>query len=273
MTPVFPGIPKAVIGMIHLHALPGTPHYGGNLAEINRRACHEAEIYRDAGVDAVVVENMNDRPFLKTVGPEIVSTMTAAALAVRQVFQGPCGVQVLAGANEESLAIALAAKLDFIRAEGFVFAHVADEGWIESNAGRLLRARKSWNAEHIRIFADIKKKHAAHAITADVNFAETAHAAEFFCSDGIIVTGAATGKPVDPADLAEAAEATSLPLLAGSGATIENVASLFEHAGAVIVGSTFKHDGDWRRPVDPERVRRFMERVRAVRAGIHPAGQ
>lgn len=49
--------------------------------------------------------------------------------------------------------------LDFIRAEGFVFSHVADEGIINACAGDLLRYRKQIGAENIQIFADIKKKH------------------------------------------------------------------------------------------------------------------
>ena len=40
----------------------------------------------------------------------------------------------------------------FVRVEGFVFAHVADEGVHESDAGDLLRYRKSIGAENVRIF-------------------------------------------------------------------------------------------------------------------------
>ncbi len=49
--------------------------------------------------------------------------------------------------------------LDFIRAEGFVFSHVADEGLLNACAGELLRYRRCIGAEHIQIFTDIKKKH------------------------------------------------------------------------------------------------------------------
>lgn len=46
-----------------------------------------------------------------------------------------------------------------IRAENFVFASVADEGWSEACAGPLLRYRKMIGAENVAIFTDIKKKH------------------------------------------------------------------------------------------------------------------
>lgn len=51
------------------------------------------------------------------------------------------------------------AGLQFVRAEGFVFGHVADEGFMESCAGELLRYRRIINAEDILVFTDIKKKH------------------------------------------------------------------------------------------------------------------
>jgi len=49
--------------------------------------------------------------------------------------------------------------LNFIRAEGFVFAHIGDEGWTDACAGPLLRYRRSIDASDILVFTDIKKKH------------------------------------------------------------------------------------------------------------------
>ena len=53
----------------------------------------------------------------------------------------PLCLQVLAAANRTALAVAQAAGLQFVRAEGFVFGHVADEGWVGGCAGPLLRCR------------------------------------------------------------------------------------------------------------------------------------
>lgn len=74
-------------------------------------------------------------------------------------FHHPEFDQVLAGGNQQALAVALAAGLDFIRAEGFVFSHVADEGLMNACAGELLRYRKRIGADNVNIFTDIKKKH------------------------------------------------------------------------------------------------------------------
>src|SRR6185369_12991295 len=133
--------------------------------------------------------------------------------------------------------VALAAGLDFIRAEGFAFAHVADEGLIESNAAELLRYRRAIGAERVQVWADVKKKHSSHAITADVGVGETAHAVEFMRGDAVIVTGIATGDAPKPADVREVAGATRLPVYLGSGVTTANVREFLNEADGFIVGS------------------------------------
>jgi len=159
------------------------------------------------------------------------------------------GVQVLAGANREALAIAHACDADFVRVEGFAFAHVADEGLIESCAGELLRYRRALGADRVQVFADIKKKHSAHAITADVSLEETARAAEFFLADAVIVTGIATGVEASGEDVNAVAGAVSIPVLIGSGVTPTNVAR-FAGAHGYIVGSAMKQGGHWSNPLD-----------------------
>ena len=130
-----------LMGMIHVRAMPGTPKYGGHLAPILEAALQEAHLLQQCGLDGLVIENMHDVPYLTRVGPEVLTVMTRVCAEVRQAFppHKPVGVQVLAGANQGALAVALAAGLDFIRAEAFVFAHVADEGWMDGQAGQLLR--------------------------------------------------------------------------------------------------------------------------------------
>lgn len=199
---VFGRLKSVVIGMIHVRALPGTPLGCMKMSQIVEEACREAAIYQDAGVDGVIIENMHDIPYSFSVGPEVVSCMTAVCTAVRSICPSmPLGVQILSAANQQALAVALASGLDFIRAEGFVFSHVADEGLLNACAGDLLRYRKQIGAEHLKIFTDIKKKHSAHALTSDISIEEMARAAEFFLSDGVIITGVATGAQADPQEL------------------------------------------------------------------------
>jgi uncharacterized protein len=256
-----------VIGMIHVLPLPGTPRWAGDFEAVVARAAEEACVLREAGVDALMLENMHDVPYLKgEVGAEITAAMAVLGRTVKLAGL-PTGVQILAGANRQALAVALAARLDFVRVEGFVFGHLADEGYIDACAGELLRYRRAIGAEHVSILADIKKKHASHAVTADVDIAEMARAAAFFGADGVIVTGSSTGVPADPDELARVKAATPGPVLVGSGVTIDNLERYLPHCDGVIVGSHLKADGRWENPVFAPRVEAFMARVRELRGG------
>jgi membrane complex biogenesis BtpA family protein len=248
--------PRALIGMVHVLALPGSPGARQSLAEITKTAVNEARILKDAGFDAILLENMHDRPYINAPHPpHTTAAMTKVAVAVREaVGDITMGIQVLSRGEHEALAIALACGGGFIRCENFVFAHIADEGlMMDAAAGPLLRYRRTIAAEHIAIFADIKKKHSSHAITSDTSLATAAQAAEFFSADGVIVTGEATGKPADPDHIAQVRAATKLPLLIGSGVTPPQVKALLNQADALIVGSSLKHGGLWSNPIDPAR--------------------
>ncbi len=252
--------------MIHVDALPGTPKNKLSIAEIVKKALVEAMVFSDEGIDAVMIENMHDRPYLnRTVGPEIVSAMTIISCEIKKRIPLPIGIQILAGANKEALAVALAAGLDFIRAEGFVFGHLADEGWINSDAGELLRYRKQIGADHIGIFTDIKKKHSSHAVSNDISLGETAQAAEFFLSDGIIVTGKATGEKADIEDVKTVKNSTKLPVIIGSGIDQYNIHEYWNFADAFIIGSSLKKEGLWENDVDHVRVKQFMQKINQLR--------
>jgi membrane complex biogenesis BtpA family protein len=266
LTPLFPNS-KPVIGMIHVGALPGTPASQHSMRELVDLAVQEARVYRAGGVDGIAIENMHDVPYVRgSAGPEIVAAMTVLGQAVKGESGLPVGVQVLAGANAEAVAVAHAAGLDFVRAEGFVFAHVADEGLIQSSAAALLRYRRMIGAERVQVWADVKKKHSAHAITADVSLGQTAEAAEFMRADAVIITGSVTGDPCRIEDVREARAHCRLPIVLGSGVTAENLRRFFAEADAFIVGTYFKVDRQWTQTVDPRRVEAFVREMQRLRA-------
>lgn len=257
--------PKALIGMVHVRALPGTPRNSKSIDAICEMATKEAGMLAGAGFDAILIENMHDVPYLRgNVGPEIVASMTRVGLAVRQAAgDTPVGVQVLAAANCEAIAVAQAIGASFVRVENFVFAHVADEGLMdEASAGPLLRYRKRIGADDIAIFADIKKKHAAHTLTGDVSLAEVASAAAFSGASGVIVTGGSTGNATSLTDIRAAKGGSHLPVLVGSGANADTIQALLQHADGVIVGSALKVGGKWSNEMDYDAVKRLAKAAR-----------
>lgn len=61
------GKKKAVIGMVHLKALPGAPGYENSMTAVIDAALADAAALEQGGVDGVMVENFLMRRFSKTV--------------------------------------------------------------------------------------------------------------------------------------------------------------------------------------------------------------
>ena len=259
----------SMIGMVHLLPMPGAAGFDGSLDRIMAFGLDEAMTYKENGFDAIMLENMHDAPYRKGyVDPETTASMAVIASAIKYETQMPLGIQLLAGANIECLAAAIAAGLDFIRVEGYVYAHVGDEGLHESCAAELIRRRWSLKAERVKIFADIKKKHSSHAITGDVSLIDTARAAEFFKADGVVVTGAYTGDAPTPKDVEDVRRSVGCHVLVGSGVSVENVQSFLPWSDAIIVGSSMKKDGQWQNALDGNRVGAFIEKVRKIESQV-----
>jgi hypothetical protein len=260
-------LPDKFLGaMIAVLPLPGAPRYGGNDKQIIAQALSDLGHYLEAGVDAIVLENSHDLPYVKPPLPaRAIAVMKRLACGVRSRFAGPIGIQMLEAANDAALEIAHEADLDFLRVEGYVFAHVGGAGLIEGCAGRILRRRKELGCEHIKVFGDVKKKHCSHALTGDLSILDEVKQAEFFLVDGVIVTGARTTEPPAVAELRRVKRHARVPVLIGSGMTPENIRSYFPLADGFIVGSTFREGGRFLGALEPRRLERFMRVFRSLR--------
>jgi hypothetical protein len=259
---------KAVIGVIHLRALPGSPDYdGASMDSLLAHALSEAERYRAGGLDGLIVENHGDIPFAKPadLGPETAACMAVITQAVRSATRLPVGVNVLANGAVQALAVAKAAGAAFIRVNQWANAYVANEGFMEGRAAEAARYRAWLHARNVKIFADVHVKHGAHAITADRSIQELARDVEFFDADVAIATGQRTGDSATTEELRTIAAGTSLPVAVGSGVNPDNVGDILSVADAVIVASYLKQDGVWWNEVDPDRVATFMVAVAKAR--------
>jgi membrane complex biogenesis BtpA family protein len=260
---------KAVIGVIHLQALPGAPAYdGAPMEDLIDFAVAEAGRYRAGGVDGLIVENHGDIPFAKpeALGPETAAAMAVITRAVRLASGLPVGVNVLANGAVQAFAVAKVAGAAFIRVNQWANAYVANEGFIEGRAGEAMRYRAMLHGRDIRVFADVHVKHGAHAIVADRSIPEMARDAEFFDADAVIATGQRTGDSATMEELTAIAKGIALPVLVGSGVTPANIGDIFTVADAVIIASWLKQDGVWWNQVDPDRVAAFMREADRGRA-------
>lgn len=252
--------PKFLAAMVAVLPLPGSPLYDGRDQRVVDQALSDVEVYQKAGVDSILFENDHDLPYIQPPLDEgSVALMTKIVKGARQRFEGPMGIQMLEAANITSLEIAAEADLDYIRVEAYVFAHVGGSGVINGSAGKILRRRKELAAEHVKVFADVKKKHGSHSLTIDLDIRDEIMQTEFFLADGVIVTSQFTGINPDKNDLLKAKSATQLPVLIGSGMTPENIPEYLPLADGFIVGSSFRKDGKFLEMLEPERLDRFMK--------------
>lgn len=252
----------AAIGVVHLLALPGSAAYAGaTMDAIIDRALGDALAYADGGLHGLIIENHGDIPFVKPdeIGQETAAAMAVIADRVRREVGLPVGINVLANAALTALAVAKASGAAFVRANEWANAYVANEGIVEGPAGRAARYRSWLHARDVRVFADVHVKHGAHAIVGDRSIAELTRDAEFFDAEAVIATGQRTGDTATLDEVRAVREATALPLLVGSGVTAANVASILGIADGVIIASSLKVGGAWWNPVDPARVRPFMD--------------
>jgi len=261
-----------VIGMVHLPPLPGSPRYepagpgGGGRAAIREAAVRDAVALRSGGAHAVMVENFGDVPFFKdAVGPHTVAEMTAVVSAVVAATGLPVGVNVLRNGAAAAVAVAAAAGAAFVRVNVLAGAAVTDQGVIEGRAAEVMRARAAHDAAHVRVLADVAVKHAAPLVPRPIA-EQVAELTGRALADAVIVTGPATGSPVDMDELrAVKAAAGGAAVLVGSGVTAATAAALAEIADGLIVGTSVKRDGQLGRPVDPPRVRAVVDAAGAGR--------
>lgn len=254
---------KAVIGVVHLSPLPGSPRYGGDFDAVLDRAVQDVEAYVKGGVDGLLVENFGDAPFFAASVPAItVAAMTrAAALVVANARDRPVGVNVLRNDGMSAIAVATAAGAAFVRVNVLAGVYATDQGIIESDAARVMRLRAELRSA-VRVFADVSVKHAT-PLRNETLEREIADVRDRALADAILVTGAATGAAPDAKSVARAKLcAGSAPVLVASGVALATLAGL-DAADGFIVGTALKRGGATDATVDKVRVAALVRAVRA----------
>jgi membrane complex biogenesis BtpA family protein len=254
---------RTIIGMVHLRPLPGSPRWDGSMGGTVAAALADARALVDGGVDALLVENFGDAPFTAgRVEPATVAAMAAVAAEIRRAFpHTPLGVNVLKNDARSALAVAAAVGGEFIRVNVHAGAVLADQGVVHSDAYGTLRDRRLLGAD-VSIFADVGGKHAVPL--APIEIEQTARdLVHRGLADALVVSGPATGQPTPLAEVKRVRDAVpDVPLLIGSGVTAETAAELLSLAAGLIVGTSVKHGGDVRQPVDRARVETLVAAAR-----------
>ncbi len=236
-----------VVGVLHLDPLPSSPLYK-SYQSVFDNAIRDAKALSEC--DAIIIENYGDRPFLKKVDDVTVACMSVIAWEIKKETGLPIGINVLRNDPFSALAIAKAVDADFIRVNQFYFASLTPEGFIEGEAGKIMRYKRFIDCR-AKIYVDVKVKHAHHFVSLE----EYIENVERCLADALILTGRVTGKEVDVEEVKLVREFTDLPVFVGSGVNPNNIQKYVGICDGVIVGTYFKRNGR----VDEERVRRLIK--------------
>ncbi|ASJ02128.1 hypothetical protein A3L09_02010 [Thermococcus profundus] len=246
---------KPLIGMVHLKPLPGSYLYDGDFDSVIEAALRDARTLEEAGFDAIMVENFGDVPFPKYADKTTVAAMAVVAKAIRDETSIPLGVNVLRNDGIAAYSIAYAVKADFIRVNVLSGVAYTDQGVIEGIAHELAMLRKRLPSK-IKVFADVHVKHAVHFGDFEDALLDTV---ERGLADAVVVSGKATGRPVDVEKLALAKKISPVPVIVGSGTSYDNLPALWPHADGFIVGTWIKREGKVEKEISLKRAGKLVE--------------
>lgn len=261
------GVSKPIIGMCHLKALPGDPHYdaAAGMAAVIQAARSDLHALQGGGVDAVMFSNEFSLPYLTEVETVTVAAMARIIGELMPDIRIPFGVNVLWD-PARSLDLAVATGAVFVR-EIFTGVYASDFGLWNTDAGRVIRHRRAIDAQSVRLLFNIVPESAAYLAERDV--VAIAKSTVFNNRpDGLCVSGLTAGAETSAETLKRVKEAVpNTVVFANTGVKVANVTEQLAIADGAVVGTFFKQDGVFENPVDIERVRALMERVKAIRNG------
>lgn len=266
------GVEKPVIGMVHLPPLPGSLGYTGySMKDLIDFALEDAKRLVSGGVNGLIVENMWDLPYSvgKDVSPTQMCCQATAAHEIVKEFDVPVGINVVHNGGTVTLGIAIAAGAAFVRVCLLTGAQIWDTGEIDHGCARdILTARRYANAENIKLFADVDKKHSVRfsGIDLETHIEWT----DFYLADALIVSGKMTGAAPDLEKVKRAKTATGgkRPILMGSGTNPDNIGDFLKYADGAIVGSSLKEGDRSENRVDRTKVEEYVKAVKKVRQSL-----
>jgi len=257
--------PKAIVGMVHLKPLPGTPLYDavGGMQAILEAARKDLHALQAGGIDGVMFCNENDRPYLLDADSAQVAAMAYVVGCLKKDISVPFGMDVLWDPIA-SISLAHATGAAFVR-EIFTGTYGSDMGIWAPSAGKALRHRRNIGAENVKVlfninaeFASPMDKRSSVEIARSVVFGST--------PDAICVSGAMTGSAVNVELLQQVKAATSgVPVFVNTGVKVANIRDYLQYMDGAIVGTSLKRDGITWNPVDQERVEALMKVVNESR--------
>ncbi len=258
------GVKKPIIALLHLEALPGDPQYCGSMDEVMNRAREDLQALQNGGVDAVLITNEFSLPYQVKVDGVIIAAMARITAELRNDLTVPFGVHVISD-PEATIELAAAVNASFVRSV-FTGAYAGEAGIRYPDIARILRRMQALGLNDLKMFYMINAESDGDLSGRDLSV--VAQAVIFKCApDGICISGIHAGHGVDSqliADIKKVSRQTAV--FCNTGCTADNIADKLQYSDGAFVGTAFKKNGLFDKPVDENRVREFMQAVNEFRS-------
>ena len=262
-------VQKPIIAMLHLDALPGDPafHYRDSMETVVTHARQDLDALQEGGVDGILISNEFSLPYERNM-----SFVTPAAMArvigeLRSALRVPFGVDCISD-GLATIELAAAVSADFVRGT-FCGCYVGDGGLYNNDFSKLLRRKAALHLDELRMFYFLNPESDRNL---DIRaLPDIAKSLVFKAApDALCISANAAGEDVNAQLMSSVREVihSDTAIVCNTGCRADTIAAKLASADAAVVGTTFKKDGNFRERVDVQRVREFMEVVRAVRDNL-----
>lgn len=262
------GTKKPIVAMCHLQAMPGDPYYDekGGMEYVVEMARKDLHALQDGGVDAVMFSNEFSLPYLTKVPTGTTAAMARVIGELKSQIKIPYGVNVLWDPIA-SIDLAAAVGAKFIR-EIMTGVYASDFGLWDTNVGETVRHKQTMANHDLKLLFNIVPEAARYL--ADRDICDIARSTVFNNRpDVLCVSGLTAGSETDTQILTQVKKTVpDTAVFCNTGCRLENIDRQLSVADGAVVGTTFKVDGKFENLVDQNRVKEFMDKVKAFRRGL-----
>lgn len=251
----------ALVGVLHLPPLPGSPSYGGQaVAGMAEQAAADAVLLQEAGFTHVMIQDANDKPQRTLVTAPTIAAMASIGATVRAATSVPLGV--VAGHNDGPAAVAVAHAVGarFVRVKVLTGVSVGPAGFIEGCAVATAEMKRLLGSD-VEVWADAHEA-TSLPLTGNRLWAAT-EAVKFGAADTLVVTSdGGVQEAVDWIDELRAGLPRAVPMVVGGRVTATTMGLAVGGADGAIIGNAVMERGR----IDPRRATVLVEAWRSAGA-------
>ncbi len=264
LTDIF-GTEKVAIGLVHLKALPSDPMYDfeGGMDKVIASAKHDIIALQNGGIDGLMFSNEFSFPYQKKVSQEVLASMAYVIGSLKPLIKVPFGSNVISD-PDASIALNAAVGGQYTRG-GFSGCFSSNAGIVNEDVGAHMRHRANLRMNNFKIIQYVLPESSRDLGGRTIH--ETVKTANFEnMVDAFGVSGSIAGQKIDLNILKEIKEtAPDQVVFATTGLTLESIEEIYSLVDGAFVATYFKENGVFENPVDENRVKKFMDKLKAFR--------